>query len=120
MFNIENITLSDVPIKYLDDFNEFDILYSENIIFVNLFDASANTTVIECIVRNTPIVINRLEAVEDYLGKDYPLFFNDINEVPMLLNNYKKIYDAYLYLKEMNKDDLKINHLIKLMASVIN
>ena len=36
---------------------EYDKLLSENIIFVELYDSSANNLVIECIARNTPILI---------------------------------------------------------------
>ena len=29
---------------------------------------------------NTPIVINRLPAVVEYLGADYPFYFNSLEE----------------------------------------
>lgn len=109
-----------VKTKYLDDYNEFDELLSLNIVFINLFDASANTTVIECIVRNTPIIVNRIEAIEEYLGSDYPLYFNDISEVPLLLTNYDKLYDAHIYLKNMVKSDLKINKFVEFTSNLIN
>ena len=40
----------------------------------------------------------------EYLGKDYPLYFNDIEHAERLLADDNKIIDAHLYLKNMNKE----------------
>ena len=44
-------------IQYLDN-EQYDKLLSNNIVFLNLIDASACNTLLECITRNTPIIIN--------------------------------------------------------------
>jgi hypothetical protein len=49
-------------IEQLPD-NKYDELLSRNAVFLNLLDASASNTVVECIVRNTPILVNRLPAL---------------------------------------------------------
>ena len=36
--------------------DHYDSLLAENIVFINLIDASAVNTVLECIVRNTPFI----------------------------------------------------------------
>jgi hypothetical protein len=59
----------------------YDELLSANIVLTEVFDASANNVVIECIARNTPLVVNRHPAVVEYLGPDYPLFFDRIEEL---------------------------------------
>ena len=41
----------------------YDCLLSENVVTIELFDASANNVIVECIARNTPIVVNRHPAV---------------------------------------------------------
>ena len=41
-----------------------------NIVFIELITSVANNTIIECIARNTPIVVNRQEGPEFYLGRD--------------------------------------------------
>ena len=64
--------------KYLNLFEEYDDLLSKNIIFIDLYDASANTVVVECIARKTPLLVTRLDAVIEYLGKDYPLYFDNL------------------------------------------
>ena len=98
--------------------NSYNILLSKNIIFIDLFDASANNTILECIVRNTPIIVNKLEAVVEYLGEDYPLYFTNLNEVNDLLT-LEKITKAHNYLKEMNKSDLTIEYFYKKLLSEI-
>ncbi|KAJ3223130.1 hypothetical protein HDU81_009390 [Chytriomyces hyalinus] len=59
------------------DNGEYDKLLSENIVFLKLMDASAVNTVIECIVRNTPVLVNRHPAVVEMLGTEYPFYYRD-------------------------------------------
>jgi len=97
-------------ITYLENYN-YDLLLMQNIVFINLIDASAVNTIIECIVRNTPIFVNRLPATEEALGVSYPLFYNEISEVTNMLN-MNKITEGYNYLSKMNKDKFKIETFI--------
>ena len=59
---------------------DYDRLLSENIVFVELHDANANNAIIECIARATPLLINPLPAVVEYLGRDYPLYYSSLEE----------------------------------------
>ncbi|MEZ5573715.1 MAG: hypothetical protein R3E64_17110 [Halioglobus sp.] len=59
---------------------EYDQLLSRNIVFIELYDASANNTVIECIARGTPLLVNPLPAVREYLGDDYPLYYDNLEQ----------------------------------------
>ena len=68
-----------------------------HIVFVDLYDASANNALVECVIRNTPILINKIPGVIDYLGEDYPLYFNTLEEIPNLLTD-DNIYKANQYL----------------------
>ncbi len=71
----------------LDD-EAYDDLLSKNVVFLDLVDCSAVNTVIECIVRDTPVVVNRHPALEEVLGKSYPGFYSDAQEqVPRLLTH---------------------------------
>jgi hypothetical protein len=102
----------------------YDLFLSQNIAFVHLYDSSANNAVIECITRNTPIVINRHPAVLEYLGKDYPLYFDKLEEVEEIISNFSLIQKAYEYLKN-NEYIHKLvsgNHFIEQFANseVIN
>ncbi|MEL6263731.1 MAG: tetratricopeptide repeat protein [Cyanobacteria bacterium J06626_6] len=59
---------------------DYDELLSQNIGFIALYDASANNAVVECIARATPLLINPLPAVVEYLGEDYPMYFHTLEE----------------------------------------
>ncbi|MFV0442078.1 MAG: glycosyltransferase family 1 protein [Planctomycetaceae bacterium] len=83
---------------------EYDRFLSENIVFCHLFDSSANNVVIECIARNTPILINRLPAVEEYLGRDYPLYFSDLDEAATKLARRETVLAAHQYLRGLSKE----------------
>ena len=107
-----------VEMKYTDTFEEFDELLTKNLVFVDLFDASANNTVLECIVRNTPIIINKLDGVMDYLGEDYPLYYNDLSEVPNLIET-QKILSAHEYLKKMDKKPFKIQTFLNNLYDIV-
>ncbi len=111
--SIENININDIEMKYTD-VNEYDNLLSKNIVFVDLFDAAANNTVLECIIRKTPLIINRLPATVYYLGENYPLFFENIDEVPSLIT-IENIKKSHNYLKNINTTSIN-----EFMSNLIN
>jgi hypothetical protein len=76
------------------------MLLSESVVFVDLYDSSVNNTIIECIVRNTPILVNRLSPIEEYLGADYPMYYTSLDEIPHMLKDIALIESAHRYLKE--------------------
>jgi len=106
-----------VSLHFTNTFQEYDELLSKNIVFIDLFDAAANNTVLECIIRNTPLLVNRISPIFEYLPKDYPLYFNDLDEIPNLLTN-KNILAAYNYLTKMNKTELSIDFFCKKMMKI--
>jgi tetratricopeptide (TPR) repeat protein len=83
--------------EHLPD-EDYDRLLAENIVFVDLYDASANNAVIECLARATPILVNRLPAVEEYLGADYPLYFSDHAEAAAKALDLGRLRAAHDYL----------------------
>lgn len=91
------LTQNHIPNKSYDEF------LSSSIVFLDLFDSSANNAVIEPIARNTPILINKIDPVVEYLGVDYPLYYDNIEHASDLLKNDELIYEAHLYLKSMDK-----------------
>lgn len=82
---------------------EYDNLLSENIAFIELYDSSANNVIIECIVRNTPLLVNPLPAVVEYLGEDYPFYFSNLDEAARKAENLDLIKKTHEYLKNMDK-----------------
>lgn len=119
---LEEYKLSGVLVDRLSN-EEYDDLFSRCVCLLNLYDTSANNAVVECVARNTPILINRLPAVEEYLGKDYPFFFNDLDHASSLLYDIDKIYEAHVYLKNMDKKWISgtyfANDLISKLQNVI-
>ena len=95
---IEPIFLSNTrEIKHLSNM-EYDRLLSENIAFLELYDSSANNAVIECIARATPLLINPLPAVVEYLGEDYPMYFNSLSEAAEKAVDIALILETHNYL----------------------
>lgn len=90
-------------LPYQDD-EAYDELLSRNLGFLNLFDASANNTVVECIVRETPLLVNRLPALEEYLGRDYPFFYEDLEEAGRKCDDLAVIRAAHEYLRALPKE----------------
>lgn len=123
MENFSNV-LDNIDILQNIDNEKYDELLCENIVFINLVDASTVNTIIECIIRNTPIIVNRHPAAVELLGKNYPLFFdNGTNyikmniEVNALLDEPTSIYRAYKYLKHMDKHIFQIDYFIQTLKS---
>jgi Cellulase (glycosyl hydrolase family 5)/Glycosyl transferase family 2 len=78
--------------------DEYDALLEDSVVFLNLRDAPANTTVVECIVRNTPILINPLPGVVEYLGEDYPYYYSSLEEAEAKLQRPELIHQTFQYL----------------------
>lgn len=101
----EKIDIYNSNVTILDRLNndEYDELLSSSIVFLDLYDTSCNNVIIECIVRNTPIILNYHPATVEYLGEDYPLYFNNLDEVEDMLKDYDLVIKAHEYLKNIDK-----------------
>lgn len=99
------------------DNNKYDELLTENIVFLNLIDCSASNTVIECIVRNTPLLINPHPAIIELLGTDYPFYYNTLEEANTKINDILLIKETYTYLSLLPKDQYTIDYFLE---SIIN
>jgi hypothetical protein len=98
--------IRDPQLKILErlDNNQYDNLLEKTVVFLELFDAAANNIIVECIVRNNPIIVNRLPGLFDYLGEGYPLFYDNYAEAQKLVTDHEKIFFGYEYLKKLNKE----------------
>ena len=108
-------------VKLIENLNneEYDELLTKNIVFINLVDASAVNTIIECIVRNTPILVNKHPAAIEMLGYDYPLLYNDITDAGVKAGNYELIFAAWNYLKNIDKSKFSIESFIMNLKKTI-
>ncbi len=80
--------------------DEYDEFLTKNIVFIDLYASSANNAIIECMARGTPILINPLPSIVEYLGDEYPFYFNTIDEASEKVNNLDLIEETNKYLLE--------------------
>jgi hypothetical protein len=98
-------------ITILKELNNLDYekLFINSCLFLHLEDTTANNVILEAIKFNTPIIVNRLPAIEEYLGASYPLFYNNNDDLKKMQNsNYfvSLVEHAHDYLKTMDKSHL--------------
>jgi len=92
---VQNDSVSQIG-RVTDD--EYDGLLEDSVVFLNLFDAPANTAVVECIARNTPLLINPLPGVVEYLGVNYPFYYSSLEEAEAKLQQPALIQETSEYL----------------------
>jgi hypothetical protein len=88
-------------IDYVPD-EQYDKMLMENIVFLDLYDSSANNAIIECIARETPILVNPILPVIEYLGEEYPLYYSNYREAIEKATDYKLVLEAHNYLKSFS------------------
>jgi hypothetical protein len=109
-FDLKTILLknnSETGILDYKNESEYINLFTDNIIFGHYIDCSASNTILECILYNTPIIVNNHPAIVEYLGKDYPLYYSE----PIYDSEYKfkldftleDISNAHKYLLNLDK-----------------
>jgi polysaccharide pyruvyl transferase WcaK-like protein len=106
----------------------YDQLLSKNIVFLHLYDAAAVNTVLECIVRNTPLIVNRLPALEEVLGCDYPGFYEDtitLHDAAAIAMDRDRLFKIYTHLcTKIDKSRFTIEHFLNAfqdcLAQVMN
>ena len=99
------------------DNTEYDKLLSNSVVMIKLEDASAVNTIIECIIRNTPVMVNRLPAVVEYLGPKYPQYYDNLSENANF--TIEHIRSAHIYLTKLNKVDLMIDSFVSSVKSIL-
>ena len=99
--------------------DEYDNVLSSSIVFLDLIDASAVNTLIECLVRNTPVLVNRHPAVEAVLGCMYPFFFDNIVEASSKATNFDLVLETHIYLKSLPKNNLSVDSFIKGIEQIL-
>jgi hypothetical protein len=106
--------LNSVSVLYLDN-TKYDEMIINSFVVIDMYNASANNSLIECIARDIPCFVINLPAVVEYIGEDYPLLFNNIYELEEKLSNKELILSAYKYLidRPYLKERLTFDNFIK-------
>jgi hypothetical protein len=98
-FQLDFSALRNKPVSIQSVSNEeYDTLLLNSFVLIDVYEASANNALIECIVRNQPCFVRRHPAIVEYIGASYPLLFDTILELEMMLENKELIRSAYDYL----------------------
>ena len=113
-----------IDTPYLENFEEYDDLIQSSILVMPLFDAAANNSILECIISNTPIFVTRCYGTVEYLGSEYPMFFDGINELNILLSDRQKVFELYKitheYLMKLDKAHLSHKHFYSEILKFVN
>ena len=82
---------------------DYEERLSANIAFAHYYDASAPDFLLQCIARHTPILINPLPAVREYLGDDYPLYYYFYKDAAKKASNYDLLHKAHEHLTVLSE-----------------
>ena len=122
---VHHVYTNNVDVMEYVDNVAYDELITQNLVFLNLVDGAAVNTLIECVVRNTPILVNRHPAVVEVLGDNYPLYYDENTDLSRmdewLSASPDRIYQSHVYLSQLDKTpfhiDTFVQHLNKLFQS---
>lgn len=94
------------------DHESYIQLLTRTIGFSYYWDCSASNAILEHIKTHTPLITNRLPAIEEYLGKDYPMYLDKIISNPdKFLKDKTFLQDVSDYLKEVSqKEELSLEY----------
>lgn len=115
------IASNDASVRIIDRLTneEYDELLAYNLVYLKLVDCSAVNTVLECLVRNTPLIVNRHPAVEEILGKTYPCFYLTDLDATILINDLDRIRAGHLHLKNMEKSRFGLQSFVDSVQAIV-
>lgn len=100
--------------------DEYDKMLASSVVLTWLYGTAANNLVVECMVRGTPLLVNRLPPVVQYLGEDYPLYIKTLDDVPALLSNHKLLHIAHAYLLARSDRIPTMERFAKVVTAFVN
>lgn len=78
----------------------YDALFAQHVVLCEYYTLSASNTIVECMMRGTPLLINPLPPAVEYLGAEYPLYFTSYEEAAAKAANPALVLAAHAYLME--------------------
>ena len=73
--------------------DDYDRTMLTSVVMVPLLGGTANNAVLESISSNVPAFVSRLPSTEEYLGRDYPMFFDSLDEVSQVIEDEDRLFD---------------------------
>jgi len=89
-----------VDLRHMVSNEDYDDLLSSSVALCLLYGTAANNLVIECMARATPLIVNPLPGIVEYLGWRYPLYGETVADADRLLMDRGAIIAAHQYLLE--------------------
>lgn len=74
---------------------------SKNIAFAHLYTNAIPSILMECLAGNTPILINPLPAVKEYLGDEYPLYYYSYEDAAQKAEDQALIKETHAYMDHL-------------------
>ena len=91
---------------------EYLKIFENSCIFIDFEDAVASNIILECLKFNTPFITRYNKSIEEYVGCDYPLYFDNVSELELLMDEdifYTAIKDANEYLRNLDKSHIELS-----------
>ncbi|KAJ3086987.1 hypothetical protein HK102_012044 [Quaeritorhiza haematococci] len=117
---VRSVTERHASVKIIETVSneDYDALLSHNLVFLKLVDTSTVNTLIECVVRNTPILINPIPSVVELLGPEYPFYYDTLHEAVAKLGDLAVIKAAHVHLQHLDKQSLKLDHFARVIENI--
>ena len=117
--NLDPIS-SNVTIKYVQS-DEYKQILRESLVIIDLWDAAANNAVLDAISCATPILVRRLPAVVEYLGREYPLYFDELFDLNVFIERItiKDLQLAKDHIRSMNREKFTIDKFLSGLKSTV-
>jgi hypothetical protein len=90
---------------YLDR-EDYNHALATGIGYADYIACCASNTVLEHLARHTPLIVNPLPSIVDYLGDDYPLYFESQAEAEKLTRDMGALKAGHEYLANRSKSPL--------------
>jgi hypothetical protein len=97
--------------------DQYDEFLTRNIVLLPLYDCSACNTLLECIVRHTPVLVPKVGGVPEYLGEDYPLYYSNLEEAAAKVMDHAVVRQAHEYLASLDKSKFQIDYFLESMEN---
>lgn len=106
-------------LEYVSPHN-YHKIFENNLVFLDVYLTTINNTFLECIITNTPIILNRKQEYINLIGSDYPLFFDNIDDINSFIECDDNILRAHNYLKNIDKTKFSITYFKQTLEKYID
>ena len=91
--------------------DEYEKQLCSNIAFAHYYDTCSPDFLLQCIAHNTPILINALPAVREYLGDNYPFYYYFYEDAVEKASNFDLVLKTHNYLKNLSNQSRNTSEL---------